>query len=204
MDWNVTMQIENVGAEPNDGDIIKRCLSGESNSYEILVNRYQRPIYNLAYRISGNEADAQDIAQEAFVKAYQSLQSYNPQYSFKSWLFRITQNLSIDQLRKKSRHSHISMNQEIEDESGDSLQKEWEDHSPNARTQLMEKQKGERIEQMIQSLPEPYKSVIILRHVEEMQLEEIAQLLSIPLGTVKTNLYRARNLMKDKLKEFAS
>ncbi len=198
------MQIETNGVELNDTDIIKQCLSGESNSYEILVNRYQKPIYNLAYRLSGNAEDAQDIAQEAFVKAYQSLQSFNPQYSFKSWLFRIAQNLSIDQLRKKSRHPQISMNQEIEDDSGDSLQREWADPSPNARTLLIEKQKGERIEQMIQSLPEPYKTVIVLRHIEELQLEEIAQILRMPLGTVKTNLYRARNIMKDKLKEFAS
>ena len=170
----------------------------------LVVSLYTIPyFYNLAYRLLGNTEDAKDITQEAFVKAYQSLTKYNPDYSFGSWIFRITQNLSIDHLRWKKRRPQISIDEPIgngiDSDEDESLHLQIVDQSPDARTTLIEEQKNKRIEQIIQSLPEKYRSVVVLRHIEGLQIGEIAQVLDMPEGTVKINLYRARNLMKEKL-----
>jgi RNA polymerase sigma-70 factor (ECF subfamily) len=197
--WNVKMKNKNPQVTDNDLSAIQQCLSGNPEAFEELVIRYQKPVYNLVYRYLGNAEDAKDITQEAFVKAYQSLAKHNPELAFHSWLFRIAQNLSIDYLRWKKRRITFSIDETIEDVDRDRQQKEIVDQTPDVRSRLIEEQKCDRIQSVINSLPEQYKSVIILRHIEGLRLEEIAQVLKLPLGTIKTNLYRARNLMKDKL-----
>lgn len=196
------MQGNKTQVEDTDGSVVQKCLSGNPDAYEELVVRYQKPVYNLAYRMLGNTEDAKDITQEAFVKAYQSLHRYNSDYSFRSWIFRITQNLSIYYLRWKKRRPQTSLDEPLGNEmesEDETLHMQIADSSPNARTMLMEEQKTKRIEQIIQSLPEKYLTVIILRHIQGLQIDEIANVLEIPEGTVKVNLYRARNLMKEKL-----
>ena len=197
------MERNNSQARENDLRAIQRCLSGNPNAFEELVVRYQKPVYNLAYRLLGNTEDAKDITQETFVKAYQSLHTHNPELKFSSWLFRIAHNLSIDQLRWKKLRQHVSIDAEFADDSdsyeGEMLQREIADEAPDARTVLSGKQKSERILRVMNSLPEKYRTVIILRHIEDLSLEEIAQVLQLPVGTVKTNLFRARMLMKEKL-----
>jgi RNA polymerase sigma-70 factor (ECF subfamily) len=189
---------------PNDTDteVIRRCLSGDTEAFTALVSRYQKPVYNLVYRFLGNAEDAKDITQEAFVKAYQSLAKHNPELAFHSWLFRIAQNLSIDLIRWKKRRQLISIDEKqdaSENIDGKPIQKEIADRSPDARILMDNELQNQRIQSSINSLPEQYKSVIVLRHIEGLSLEEIAQILKLPLGTVKTNLYRARNLLKEKL-----
>lgn len=194
--------MENQHLQTTDNDLIaiQRCLSGNPEAFEELVIRYQKPVYNLVYRFLGNVDDAKDITQEAFVKAYQSLTKHNPELAFHSWLFRIAQNLSIDYLRWKKRRLTVSLDEPSEDTDHDMRYKEIADQTPNVRNRLIEDQKCAHIQTVIDSLPEQYKSVIILRHIEGLPLNEIARVLNLPLGTIKTNLYRARNLMKDKLR----
>ena len=182
-----------------DNEIIRRCLSGDTEAFTELVSRYQKPVYNLVYRLLGNSEDAKDITQETFVKAYQSLSKYNLELAFHSWLFRIAQNLSIDYLRWKKRRPTVSIDETTEESDYEIRHQEIADTAPDARSILIEKQKSDRIQIVINSLPEQYKSVVILRHIEGLPLDEIAQILKLPLGTVKTNLYRARNLLKEKL-----
>jgi len=193
------MEKNNPPAANSDFKAIQQCLSGNQEAFEKLVTRYQKPVYNLVYRLLGNAEDAKDITQEAFVKAYQSLAKHNPELAFHSWLFRIAQNLSIDYLRRKKRRITVSLDETPENYPHEVQQPELADTAPDARSILIEKQKCDHIQNIINSLPEQYKSVIILRHIEGLRLEEIAQILNLPLGTIKTNLYRARNLMKDKL-----
>lgn len=193
------MKKQNLQALDNDLIAIQRCLSGNSEAFEELVIRYQKPVYNLVYRFLGNADDAKDITQETFVKAYQSLSKHNPELAFHSWLFRIAQNLSIDHLRWKKRRRTVSLDESCEETGQEMYYHDIADQTPDVRNQLSEAQKCARIQTIINSLPEQFKAVIILRHIEELPLQEIAQILNLPLGTVKTNLYRARNLMKEKL-----
>jgi RNA polymerase sigma-70 factor (ECF subfamily) len=193
--------MENQNQQTSDNDLIaiQCCLSGNPEAFEELVVRYQKPVYNLVYRFLGNVDDAKDITQETFVKAYQSLTKHNPDLAFHSWLFRIAQNLSIDYLRWKKRRRTVSLDEPFEETEQEMHYHEIADQTPDVRNQLVEAQKCAHIQTIINSLPEQFKSVIILRHIEGLSLQEIAHILNLPLGTVKTNLYRARNLMKEKL-----
>ena len=188
---------------PNDASIINDCLSGNTAGYTEIVQRYQRSVFNLAYRITGNVEDAQDISQEAFVKAYQSLHTFKPELSFKAWLLRITHNLAVDQLRARSRKPSVSMEQTVRSgrhaDEGESLPREWKDSSPDPRQLLIQKEKQDYLSKLIQSLPDNYRTVIVLRHQEQLSIEEIAQTLSLPEGTVKIHLFRARQLLKEKM-----
>jgi RNA polymerase sigma-70 factor, ECF subfamily len=193
------MENQNLQTPDNDLIAIQCCLSGNPEAFEELVIRYQKPVYNLVYRFLGNVDDAKDITQETFVKAYQSLSKHNPDLAFHSWLFRIAQNLSIDHLRWKKRRRTVSLDEPLEKKEQEMHVHEIPDQTPNIRNQLIETEKCDRIQRIITSLPEQFKSVVILRHIEELPLQEIARILNLPLGTVKTNLYRARNMMKEKL-----
>ncbi|MFB3895234.1 MAG: RNA polymerase sigma factor [bacterium] len=193
------MENQNQQALDNDLIAIQRCLSGNPEAFEQLVIRYQKPVYNLVYRFLGNADDAKDITQETFVKAYQSLSKHNPELAFHSWLFRIAQNLSIDHLRWKKRRRTVSLDESNEETGQEMHYHDIADQTPDVRNELSEAQKCARIQTIINSLPEQFKAVIILRHIEELPLQEIARILNLPLGTVKTNLYRARILMREKL-----
>jgi RNA polymerase sigma-70 factor (ECF subfamily) len=188
--------------DPNitDQQWVRECLSGKPEAFAPLVERYQRAVYNLCLRLSGNPEDALELSQEAFMKAYRSLGQYKQEYPFGPWLLRIARNLAIDTLRARKPQVSLETTEYQNDAEGDNAPLNITPVSaePNAREILSKQETQSKLDNLIQSLPEPSRSILILKHIEEMKVEEIAQAMEMPVGTVKVQLHRARQLLKTK------
>ena len=173
-----------------EAKIIKQVLDGDSDAFEQLVVANQDNVYRLSLKMSGNEQDAQDITQEAFIKAFLNLSSFRSESRFSVWMYRLTYNHSLDFLRKKSRSKTISLTET--DDSGEEYELEIADlrHTPDVVLELEEKR--EVITQSIESLPKKQREIIYLREISGMSYSEIAKILNISEGTVKSRLARAR------------
>jgi RNA polymerase sigma-70 factor (ECF subfamily) len=183
-----------------DEDLIKLSISGDMEAFEELVARYQNKIYSLAYRYMGNEDDASDMAQEALVKAYRSLKGFKGDSSLSTWLYRITANVCLDELRKRKRVVHmISLDEPVATLDGDLLEKDIADHSPTADIVYEQKELEQELQSLINILKPEHRSVIILRDVMDFTYEEIAETLNCSVGTVKSRLSRGREILRKKL-----
>ena len=185
-------------AAPADELLVTRILAGETDLYETLIARYERPIVNFIYRMIGDYEQALDLAQEVFFKAYRSLERFDPTFRFSTWLYRIASNRSIDHLRK---HSPVllSLNEPKDsDKATDSIiQLKSQAHGPEDL--LVSQELGQRISEAIDQLSAPYRELILLRHLQGLSYEEIARLKRLPLGTVKNRLFRAREVLRKRL-----
>lgn len=177
-----------------DQELVARARQGSETAYRELLGRYQRPVFSLVYRMVRDRELAEDLAQEAFVKVFNHIDRYDPKYKFSSWIFKIASNLTIDFLRKKepetvsidgSRHAST-------DDAVEATRITVESRDENPEEQLESKQLGEEIERAIGALRPEYRTAIVLRHVEGRAYEEIAEIMDVPLGTVKTYIHRAR------------
>ncbi len=184
-----------------DKELVARALQGDESAYAELLERFRRPIFSLIYRMVGDRELAEDLAQESFVKAFNNLDTYNPSYRFSSWLFKIANNHAIDHLRR-ARLSTVSIhgsphaaNAEREEETRIVLPSQ--DESPEQEVLALEL--GGEIEQAISQLRPDYRTAIILRHIENRPYEEIAEIMDVPIGTVKTFLHRARAELRQAL-----
>jgi len=184
--------------QDNEGTIVSKALAGDQKAFSSLVDRHQKAIFHLINRIVRNDEVALDLVQETFMKAFASLTSYRFEYRFSTWLYKIAANSSIDYLRKK-RIQALSLDRPIETADG-TMEIEVPDYSYHPERELVRKQQRFSIEEAINSLPEKYRQVIIYRHKDDKSYEEIADLLGIPVGTVKARIFRARELLKKKLK----
>lgn len=178
--------------------LISEALGGSQKAYRILTEQHQNSVFHIIYKIVRDKETANDLAQETFMKAFASLASYRSEYRFSTWLYKIAANCSIDFLRKKKINA-LSLDQELETKDG-SVGFEVPDYSYHPEQELVRKQTRFNIEEAIESLPEKYKEVIIYRHKDDKSYEEIADLLDIPVGTVKARIFRARELLKKKLR----
>lgn len=180
----------------SDDQLIARAQEGDSHSFDLLVRRYQRKIYFLAYRMVKNHDAADDVAQETFIKAYFAIKSFRIGYSFYTWLYRICVNLSINFLKRQK----LVIPESQFEEQVSPLEKEASGADPSS--QLALKEIESKIEKAIDSLPPKYKAVLVLRLYEDMSYEEIAETLKISAGTVMSRLFRARERMQEMLKEY--
>jgi RNA polymerase sigma-70 factor (ECF subfamily) len=190
------------GAEPlTDEDLVTAVLEGDRDRFGELIDRYQGRLVNYLFRLLRNADDAHDLAQEVFVKVYQVLDRFDPHYKFSTWLFRVAQNAAIDQIRRR-RLKVVSLRQE--DDEGES--RDWDLPSPERGPygELRNQERGEAIQEAIETLPWEYRELILLRHFGELPYEEIARLKQMPLGTVKNKLFRGRQMLKEKLQDFLS
>jgi len=178
---------------------IDRALEGDEAAFEWLLTRYKRGIYNLIYQMIKDHEETRDLVQETFIKAFNSLSSYNRTYSFSTWLYKIAYNHCIDAIRKKKLKT-LPLDRPIKLKEGE-VQPQIPDESSSPEKSLIYKESREQIRAIIDSLPPGYREVIVLRHREERSYEEISQILHIPLGTVKARIFRAREMMKKKLLE---
>jgi RNA polymerase sigma-70 factor (ECF subfamily) len=185
---------------PSDQELIAAILNGDQEKFGDLVQRYQSRLVNFLYRLLHDFADAHDLAQEVFLKVYQALDRYDPQYKFSTWLFRVAQNAAIDRIRKR-RLQLVSMDRPSRDSDDDST---WEfpgdERSPYARFRNQER--GGAIREAIEELPWEYRELIVMRHFGELSYAEIAEIKSMPLGTVKNKLFRGRQMLKEALHDF--
>lgn len=164
----------------------------------MLFEAHKQAIFHIIVKIVRNSEEAQDLVQETFIKAFGSLKSYNPSYRFTTWLYKIAANSSIDYIRKRKIQT-FSLDQPLETRDG-RINVEVADMSHHPERDLSSKQQQQTITEAIESLPTKYKEVIVKRHQEDKSYEEIASLLNVPVGTVKARIFRARELLKKKLK----
>jgi len=151
-------------------------------------------VYNLAYRMSNNSHEAEDISQEAFLRAYQSLARFNPSYKFSTWLYQITLNIIRDKFKKKEIDS-VSLDTPIETDDSE-FYPQPADSTNNPEQIIAQKEDARVIQQAITSLPLKYREVIVLRHLQDLSYIEIENILKLPQGTVKVRLYRAREQLR--------
>jgi len=188
------------GAEqPTDDELVTAILEGDRERFGDLVERYQGRLVNYLFRLLRNLDEAHELAQEVFLKVYQVLDRYDPQYKFSTWLFRVAQNAAIDQIRRR-RLKLVSLHQE--DAEGEA--RDWDLPSPDRGPygHLRNQERGEALQEAIDALPWEYRELILLRHMGELPYEEIALLKRMPLGTVKNKLFRGRQMLKERLADF--
>lgn len=181
-----------------DSEIIKEALRGNQEAYKKLMRKYHDAIYMLIYRMVREKSEVEDLTQEAFIKAFASLQNFNNEYAFSTWLYKIATNNSIDYIRKKKLQP-FSLDKPVDSEQ-DHYTYEVPDTSYEADRPLIERQRAKFLDEAISALPEKYRRVIILRHKEDRDYREIAEILHLPLGTVKAHLFRARELLNKYLR----
>ncbi|NOY88809.1 MAG: sigma-70 family RNA polymerase sigma factor [FCB group bacterium] len=185
--------------QENEATIITEALKGSQKAYEKLTLKHKKAIYHIIYKIVHDNEITNDLVQETFMKAFINLKSYRPEFRFSTWIYKIAANCSIDYLRKK-RINALSLDQKWESKNG-MVGIEVADYSYHPERDLERKERRFSIEEAITSLPDKYREVIIYRHKDDKSYEEIADLLNIPVGTVKARIFRARELLKKKLKE---
>ena len=179
-----------------DSALIERCLANDQRAFRELIRRYQRAVYSVARRMVDDEEEARDIAQEAFIRAFRSLESFERTRPFSSWIFKITSNLCIDYYRRR-RLPTISLDAPVDEDQGPKF--EVSDDRPRPDENVARSEDEKRLETLVRSLPATYRVVVLLRHQSDLSYEEIASALGVPLGTVKARLHRAHHLLRRKL-----
>lgn len=181
-----------------ESELIQKSQAGDMDAFEQLILRYEKRIYAIAYKYMGNHEDASDMAQEALIKAYQSMNSFRGEAAFGTWLGKITANRCLDELRKRKHMQMTSLDDAIELEEG-SVQKELECPKATPEEHAIEQETAGYIQNLIDELKEEYRLAIILRELEGHSYEEIAEMLSCSLGTVKSRISRARQYLKERI-----
>ena len=174
-----------------DHDLVRKALDGDQAAFARLRNKYQGSLNAMLYKMVRNQLDAEDLTQEAFIKAFSSLESFNFQYAFSTWLYKIASNNCIDYLRKR-RLKTVSYDEPIRTGKGEMEMQLPDTTTPSPDAPLTASERSKIIQQAIADLPEKYRVVIELRHQREMEYQDIADELDLPLGPVKAHLFRAR------------
>ncbi len=178
--------------------LIERCKRGDLAAFNDLVRKYEKQVYNFAYRLTGNYDDANDVAQDAFLRVFNAIGTFRGDASFSTWLFRITTNVFLDERKRAKAHPHASLDEYLElDES--SVARQIEDPSPSPEAVLEESERAQLLQKAIGGLPEYQRAMVTLYHGQQKSYEEIAEIMDLPIGTVKSRLNRARLALKEKL-----
>ena len=170
--------------------IVRKVLDGDVNAFETLVLEYEKNVYNIALRMTGNSEDAADMTQEAFIKAYNSLSAFRGDSKFSVWLYRIVSNVCLDFLRSKNRRPTVSLS--VEDDDGEDTQLDVADESQSPELLLDRKLTRDSVRRGLDSLPPDYRQILLLREMQGLSYDEIAQALGLEVGTVKSRIFRAR------------
>lgn len=167
-------------------------------AFNELVKRYEKQVYNFAYRLTGNYDDANDISQDAFIRAFNAMGSFRGDSSFSTWLFRITTNVFLDERKRAKAHPKTSLDENL-DLQESSIARQIEDPSPTPEERTEQAERGAVLKDAIMGLSEHQRAMVIMYHSQQKSYEEIAEILNLPIGTVKSRLNRARLALKDKL-----
>jgi len=177
--------------------LVERCQRGHADAFRELVDRYQARIFNMAYRMLHNREEAEDITQEAFLNVFRAIDSFKGD-RFSPWIYKIASNLCLDHLRRR-RLPTVSLDAPVNADMD--VAREIADNTSLPEEEALSEALGIDIQRAIDSLPERYRVVTVLRHIEDLSYEEIAEVLGIPLGTVKTRLFRAREMLRERLSD---
>ena len=170
--------------------IVQKVLKGDVNAFETLVLEYEKNVYNIALRMTGNSEDASDMTQEAFIKAYNSLQSFRGDSKFSVWLYRIATNVCLDFLRSRSRKPTVSLS--MEDNEGEEVELDVADESQSPELLLDRQMTRESVRRGLDTLSPEYRQILLLREIQGLSYDEISQALGLEVGTVKSRIFRAR------------
>jgi RNA polymerase sigma-70 factor, ECF subfamily len=171
--------------ELDDNALVQGCLGGDEHAFEILVVRYQGPIYNAVLRMVRDRDDASDLTQNAFLKAYQQLSRFDPQYKFFSWLYRIAVNESLNFIKRSGRQEPLD---------GDGIAE-----AADPERSLVSAEIGRHVQDALMKVAPDYRAVLVLRHFHDCSYEDMAAILGIPEKTVKSRLFSARRQLKELL-----
>ncbi len=169
-----------------DSQLVKHALQGDKNAFATLVRKYEKPIYNFAYRMIGDAEEAKDTTQEVFIKVWSSLKSFKPEYKFSSWLYAIATNNCIDRLKKRKPPQPL----DHELESTEHIEKNFE-----------QKEVQQEVQSALLNLQPKYRAVLILKYLKDFSIAEIGKTMNLPVNTVKVRLHRGRKLLRDVVSE---
>jgi len=187
----------------SDEILVKKSQKGDYPSFEGLVKRYEKKIYNLAYRIMGNKEDASDVLQETFLQAFKKLAGFKGEAKFSTWVYRIAVNICLMRKRKRKKMEIVSLDVPILTKKEDEIKRELrDDWSESPLATLENKEVKKTLSEAIDLLPEEYRTVFLLRGLNGMSNEEVAEVLKISLPAVKSRLHRARLFLRDKLSQY--
>ena len=180
--------------EPSDEDLVAAFQSGDIPAFDQLVRRWDRKLQRVIYRLVGNQDEARDVSQEAFLKAYRALGSFKKEARFSSWLYQIAINASRDRLRRRRGRTDLSL-----EDAEEAIHRALRDATPNAFELMESSDLSRAVAAAMASLPEEQREVVILKEYEGLTFPEIAETLDVPLSTVKTRLYRGLGQLRVKL-----
>lgn len=179
-----------------DSILIERIKQGDLSAFDELIARYEKQVYSFAYRMAQNYDDANDIASEAFIKVFQAINKFRGDSNFSTWVFRIVTNTYLDKKKRSKAHLNVAIDEYVElNES--SVAKQFEDPAPDPLEMMEESERKDIILDAINQLPDYQRIIIDLFHLQGLSYEEIAEVVSLPIGTVKSRLNRARLVLRD-------
>lgn len=182
----------------SDQDLVARAQKGSERAYRELLGRYQRPLFSHIYRMVRDREQAEDLAQETFIRVFNHIDRYDPQYKFSSWIFKIATNLTIDSIRRREIKT-VSIDGSRYATTPDEIEASTitvESRDENPEELLLARELGGEIEEAIGRLRPEYRTAILLRHIDGREYQEIAEIMAVPLGTVKTYIHRGRNELR--------
>ncbi|MBK6428387.1 MAG: sigma-70 family RNA polymerase sigma factor [Blastocatellia bacterium] len=186
----------------SDHELVAAARDGDELAFQEVVRRYRTPITNFVYRMLNDYEMAVDLAQETFVRVYTSIGRYEANFSFSTYIYRIASNLAISEIRKRKRRRVVSFFSVFQSDDGEMLEHDPADTRQLAEDALLEDERRLAVTKAIATLPEKYRSALVLRDIEDHSYEQIAQILDLSEGTVKSRINRARNLLREKLEKF--
>lgn len=170
--------------------LVNRAKAGDTRAFETLVNQHARYVYTLTNRLLSNPQEAEDLAQETFIRAWRNLHKFRGEAQFRTWLYRIATNLCYNRLPKLKQELAA-----LDPDDAPTLS----DRTPRAEQQVIRAEQRAELKDVIDTLPESYRLLVVLRHVHDLSYAEIAQVTDLPLGTVKTGIFRGRKMLKERL-----
>jgi RNA polymerase sigma-70 factor (ECF subfamily) len=192
------MSKERVDDKTSSEELMVRIAEGDEEAFEILVNRHQTSILNFIYRFIGDRTQAEDFAQEVFLRVWQAAKTYRPEAKFTTWIYRITANLCVNELKSARRKKWFSFHQS-DDDSGSTIEETLSDSAPSAEDLLLEKERSRQISDALQSLPDNQRMAMVLKRYDGLSYAEIAQIIGCSVSAVESLLVRAKRTLQVKL-----
>jgi RNA polymerase sigma-70 factor, ECF subfamily len=184
--------VASASTEQDDVALVVASQTGDQDAFALLVQRHQRRVFNLVFRMLQQYEEANEITQEAFLAAWQGLPSFRGNARFSTWLYRIAYNCALKQLELRKRDKALQA----------AMQAEHRNDEERVNDEIEARDRQAVVREQLSLLPAKYRIVLVLRHLQEMTYEEMAEILTMPIGTIKTHLFRARNLLKERLEAF--
>jgi RNA polymerase sigma-70 factor (ECF subfamily) len=182
-------------------DLMARIAKGDDHAFEILVNRHQTSVLNLIYRFIGDRTQAKDLAQEVFLRVWQAAKSYEPKAKFTTWIYQITANLCLNELKSARRRKWFPFHRSDGD-SENTIEETFSDGSPTAEDLLLAKERSRQISDALQSLPDSQRMALVLKRYNDLTYEEISRIIGCSVSAVESLLVRAKRTLQEKLKNY--